>query len=202
MSEAHARERVTGAVIAGGSGVRMGTDKRAVDVDGMPMLRRVLLAVAAVADELLVSCRRESPPPPSLLESIDLRLVFDRRPQSGPLAGVESVLAAAETDIVLVVAGDLPWVEPAALRLLVEEARSHPDADAVALGTDWGAQPLLAAYRRSALPAATRLLDGGDRRVRAFLAALRVLEVPAERWLALDPSGRSARNVNVPADLA
>ena len=202
MADAHGDGPITGVVIAGGSGRRMGADKRVLAVDGVPMLRRVLEAVASVADDLVVSCRREAPPPPSVLGSLGARLVFDARPDHGPLVGVEAALGAARCEIVLVVAGDLPWVEPAVLRMLVDEVRAHPEADAVAIGTDWGPQPLLAGYRRRALAAATRQLDAGDRRMRAFLAALDVRVIPPETWHRADPSGRSALNANVPEDLA
>ena len=202
MADSHRDDPITGAVIAGGSGRRMGADKRVLAVDGVPMLRRVLEAVASVADDLVVSCRSDAPPPSSVLDSLGARLVFDARHDRAPLVGVEAVLRAARGEIVLVVAGDLPWVEPAVLRLLVDEARGHPGVGAVAIGTDWGPQPLLAAYRRRSLAAATRLLDAGDLRMRAFLATLDVRVIPPETWHRADPSGRSAVNANAPADLA
>jgi molybdopterin-guanine dinucleotide biosynthesis protein A len=43
------RERQSAAVIAGGAGRRMGGDKRAIRVDGIPLLSRAVAAVSPVA---------------------------------------------------------------------------------------------------------------------------------------------------------
>lgn len=192
---------VSGGVIAGGASRRMGTDKRGVPVGGAPMLRRTALAVRRVSDELLVACRRDAPPDPAILAGLEARLVFDRLDDAGPLAGVEAVLAAATGDLVLVVAGDMPWVEPAVLRILVAAARDEASADAAALVTERGREPLLAVYRRRALPVATDLLDRGVRRMHALLEALAVTEVGEERWREADPRGWTPRNVNTSGDL-
>jgi molybdenum cofactor guanylyltransferase len=61
-------------------------------------------------------------------------------------------LAAAEGELVLVAACDMPWLVPEVLRLLLGEAHRHPEVDAVALRTGRGPEPLLCVYRRRVLP--------------------------------------------------
>ena len=200
-TDANTRVEVTGAIIAGGTSRRMGVDKRGLLVEGIPLLRRVASALAAVSDELVVSCRRDSPPEPALLPPPGARLAFDRLAEAGPLAGVEAALAASEGELVLVVACDMPWLAPDVLRLLLGEAHRHPEADAVALRTGRGPEPLLCVYRRRVLPTVTRLLDGGERRMHALLAAIPMREVPPAAWRVADPGGRTAVNLNVPTDL-
>jgi molybdopterin-guanine dinucleotide biosynthesis protein A len=183
--------RVTGIVLAGGAGRRMGTDKRLVLVDGEPMLRRVADAVASVADELLVVVAPERPIPAGLLDGVPARLALDRRADAGPLAGMEAGLLEASADHVLVVAGDLPWLDAGLLRALLARL---DEAEAVAAEGRDGPEPLLAAYRRDpALDAATGLLDAGERRARALLDELSHVTVA--------DTGASTRNVNEPADL-
>lgn len=195
------RVQVTGAIIAGGTGRRMGVDKRSLLVEGIPLLHRVASVLSAVSDELLVACRRDSPPSPALWRPLGARLVFDRLAEAGPLAGVEAALAASEGELVLVAACDMPWLAPDVLRLLLDEALRHPEADAVALRTGRGPEPLLCVYRRQVLPTVTRLLDGGERRMHALLAAISVREVAPSAWQVADPGGRTAVNLNMPADL-
>ena len=183
---------VTGIVLAGGLSRRMGSDKRLVVVDGEPMLRRVLSTVASVADELLVVVAPDRPLPPGLLDGFDVRVETDRRADAGPFAGIEAGLLAATADQVLVVAGDLPWVERGLLATLLAGLAT---VDAVAADGEHGPEPLLAAYwREPARAATTRLLDAGERRARMLLAELTVMTV--------EDSTRSTRNVNEPADLA
>ena len=201
---------VSGAVIAGGTSSRMGRDKRWIEVEGVPLLQRATEAVAEVADDVHVVVaspgdaevvRREVP---DLLETLGERcsVDVDLRPDEGPLAGIETALAVATNDIVVVVAADHPFVAPALLRLLIDRIGAEPDRLAAAIVTDRGSQPLLAAYRRAAWPHVTALLDGGERRARALLDALDPLLLEASDWRPADPSERSAQDLDTPSDLA
>lgn len=194
---------VTGALLAGGASRRMGQDKRSIKVDGVAMARRAASALAAVADELLVvTAATARPAEPGLFRGLPVRLVLDERADGGPLAGMEAALRASRHDLVLVAAADMPWLATPVLRMLVRRLADAPQATgAVAIATDRGPEPLLACYRRGVLPHVTRLLDAGERRMGALLEAIETDAVGPGEWRAADPSGRSPRNVNEPADL-
>lgn len=192
---------VSGAVLTGGASRRMGTDKRMVEVDGAPLLVRAVRAVRAVASEVLVVGGLGGVPAGALP---DVRAVDDLRPGEGPLAGLEAALFAAHHPRVLVVAVDHPWLSADVLRLLVERVGGEGAAGghlAVMLGTDRGAQPLVAVYRREALATISALLDAGERRATALIDALPTHVVGSGEWRALDPAGDTARDVDTPADL-
>lgn len=193
--------RVTGVVLAGGASRRMGVDKRSVVVDGAPMLVRATRAVAAVADVVIIACRRGDPPDPAVVSASGARIVHDRHEHAGPLAGLEAGLAASETDLTIVVAVDMPWVSVSVLRYLVELAQATPGVDAVLVQTDDGPEPLLAVYRQTALGAASQLLETGERRLMALLAVLHVRYVPPCEWQPLDPTGLTVANINEIRDL-
>lgn len=192
------REGLTAAVIAGGAGRRMGTDKRAMLVDGVPLLARSVAAVSRVADEILVSTMRGRP---VSIDLPDVRVVEDRVPDGGPLAGIEAALAAASYPLVLVVAADMPWLAEGLLELLVTRARVASDAGAVAIRSDRGLEPLLAVYRRTTLTVVTGLVDSGEHRVGHLLEMVVTIAVPPEEWRRVDPYGRSLVNLNAPDDL-
>ena len=197
------RPKATGALLAGGAGRRMGRDKRLIEIDGEPMVRRAARALGAGSDSLLIVVTPGRPLAAELVADLGARIVEDRVSDAGPLGGLEVALAEARHDLVVVAAADMPWLAAAVVRHLVERlAAADPATDAVAIATDRGPEPLLAAYRRRVLPTVTRLLDGGERRMTALLEALTVAAIPPAEWRQLDPSGRSARNVNQPADLA
>ena len=179
----------------------MGRDKRWVEVAGAPLLSRAVDAVRLVADEVHVVTSR-----PSELSSTDTGIrvdgwFLDRRPGAGPLAAIESALADSRHEVVLVVAGDHPFLQPEVLRLLVESLQAHPEVEVAALETERGPQPLLAAYRRDAVSTVTRLLGEGERRATALLEHLTLLPLRAERWQRIDPDGRTAIDLDTPADL-
>jgi molybdopterin-guanine dinucleotide biosynthesis protein A len=212
----HTAERdVTGAVIAGGTSRRLGTDKRLVTVDGRTLLARTVdtlrplvddvhVVVATDADRAVVhdALAADAGPVDASSQDVrrDVRVEVDARPGEGPAAGLETALASAHHDLVLVVATDHPWLTPDVLTLLVTRARGS-SALATVLAGARGPEPLLAVYRRGALPTVRLLLDTGVRRLQDVLGALDATVVPAAAWRALDPEGRTLRDVDLPDDL-
>ena len=199
---------VGAAVLAGGRSTRMGADKRAVAVDGRPLLARAVAAVAAVTDEVqvVVADPADAAEVQSLLGDAGdttppsgVRVTVDQRPGGGPVAGLEAALDNTDRDLLVVVAADHPYLAPAVLDELVRRLDGSPDRDAAAVVTDRGAQPLVAVYRRRALERVRTLLDAGERRATAVLAELDPLHL--DDWQALDPTGRTSTDVDTPADL-
>jgi FdhD protein len=115
---------------------------------------------------------------------------------------LETALGGEVGELVLVLAGDHPHVEPDVLRMLLGRLTEHPEADAAVLATDEGPQPLVAAYRPRAGATIASLLDAGERRAMRLLDHLEVVVVPPAEWYRVDPDGRTAIDVDSPADLA
>lgn len=191
---------LSGIILAGGLSRRMGADKRRLLVDGVPLLRRAIEAVARVADDVVVVDSRRSELPHDLLDG-RVRVARDWRNDAGPLAGVEAGLGAVSGDLVLVVAGDAPWLQPALLATLAATLEASPGTDGVVVGTARGREPLLAAYRSSVAAAVSGLLDRGERRMEALLETARIRTLDEAIWRRFDPEGRSLVNVNTPTDL-
>ncbi len=196
----------TAIVLAGGASRRMGSDKRLLAIDGTAMLQRV---VDALVDALSDACRilvvidPARPLPPDLPLAEPVHVVSDLRASAGPLAGLEAGLTAAEDDTVLIAAGDMPWLDREVLRLIMARLASSRTADIVCLMEYGRPQPFPAACRREpALEHVTRLLDGGERRLRALLDQGSVEALDESTWRAVDPDGRSLLDIDTPADLA
>ena len=180
----------------------MGTDKRLVLVDGQPMLRRAIDGLPDV-DQILVVIDPARPVPRDLLPDRIVRVIPDLRPGAGPLAGLEAGLAGTGAALVLVVPVDMPWLGPDLLRLLVTRLGESPRSDVACLVADGRRQPLPMACRRGpALARVTRLLDGGEHRLRALVDDPATAVVAEADWRAVDGPGRSIEDVDTPADLA
>lgn len=182
-------------VLAGGVSRRFGRDKRAEPVDGVAMLARVVAAVGALSDDVVVVTRPDRPLPASVPLPGSVRIVHDAPEGDGPLAGLAAGLAAARHPTVLVAAGDHPWLVPATLEAAGQRLDADPALDAV-VADDGRPQPLVGCYRRHVGDVALAQLRDGERRVTALLDRLRVV-------CAADlPHGdRSARDVDAPQDL-
>jgi molybdenum cofactor guanylyltransferase len=189
--------RVTALILAGGRSSRFGRDKLDEPIDGRAMLDHVIERVAAVATEIVVVAA----PGATRHVPADVRRVDDDQPFEGPLAGLAVGLRAVDPGVerVIVVGGDMPTVVPAVLGRLLA-ALDRREASVLADGTR--PRPLPMAVRRSnASVAAERLLEDGERRLRALLEALDVEVIATETWREDDPSAESLRDVDTPDDL-
>src|SRR5262245_45735811 len=192
--------RVSGIVLAGGRATRFGSDKLAATVDGVSLVRRAVDALAGVTDEVIVvlapGAERDDLPG-------DVTVTHDPQEGDGPLAGLHTgLLAAIRTDEVVVAGGDMPALQPAVLRLLLDTL-DDARVDAVALADDDRPRPLPIALRTwPAADAVHTLLHAGRRRLRDVLDSLRTAVIDEPTWTALDPDRLTLRDVDEPGDLS
>lgn len=185
---------VTGVVLAGGRSRRMGRDKARIPVAGRPLLTRALDALAPVCDERLVigPPEREQEVPPGV------RVVQDRIPDVGPLGGIYTALSEAGRPLALVVACDMPFLNPALLGHLISLADGY---DVVLPRTAEGGHQTHAVYAHTCLTAVEAQLQRGQYRIDRFFDAVRVRYVDNDELRAYDPDLLSLFNVNTPEDL-
>jgi FdhD protein len=176
----------------------MGVDKTLLDIDGQALISRVAAAVDGACEQTIVVTNR-----PEALADValapDVRIVSDEVAYQGPLGGLATALAETNTEWLLVVAADMPHLDPQVIRALWA---LRDGADAVVPVGAKGPEPLLALYRVEAcLPVAREVLATGRRRPAAIFSRVTTVEVPAETLRDIDPELRSLVNVNTPADL-
>ena len=117
-------------VLAGGKSRRMGTDKATVMVDGMPLLARVVRAVAHVGDVQVLGG------PAATLDVVkahcadDIRLshVVDAADDPGPFGAIVHGLERSSANVALIVSCDLPTLRPQDVDRLLA-ARQSGDAE-------------------------------------------------------------------------
>lgn len=190
--------RIGAIVLAGGRSSRFGRDKLAEIVDGQSLLDRAIVAVAAVASDIVVV----SAPAGDRSVPAGARLVHDTAAFQGPLAGLAIGLAALELDVdrAIVVGGDMPSLIPEVMARLL--AALGATIDAAVLDVDGRFVHLpMAVQRHVASPIARSLVDSGERRLRALPLALRVAIIAEGTWRLDDPGGLTLRDVDVPGDL-
>ena len=176
-------------MLLGGAATRMGRDKAALQVGGVPAASRVASLLDRLCDEVLLV--GGSVPPGTVG-----RAVKDPEGPRCALRGLVGALSAARGERVLVVATDLPLVTDALLAGLA--AVPGPCAIVPRPGLP---QPLCAVYpREQALALARANLAEGRLALRALLELLSVHFVEGEDLAVLDPDGHSLANLNTPED--
>lgn len=203
QDDAPAGEPLSVLILAGGRSRRMGQDKVWLELDGATLIERVVARVLPLAAEILFSANA-----PERFEAlartlpVSGRVVADIFPGAGPLAGLHAGLSAAQHDLVLALAADMPFVNPALIAAMIGLARGF-DAVVPQLRSETGDlawEPLHALYRRSCAPAIAARLAAGDRQVISFLADVRTRPLTPAEVAAIDPQAHSFFNINTPED--
>jgi molybdenum cofactor guanylyltransferase len=194
----------TAIVLAGGRSSRFGRNKLAEPVGGRPLLDHAILAVAAVAREVLVLVPPvgEAPRlPRSPDPAVPITALRDPEPFGGPLVAVLAGLERAREPFALIVGGDMPRLSGDVLARLLR-ALDASEADAVILVFRGRRQPLPIGLRvGSATGAARRLLADGVRSLLSLADALRTRELSEGEWRPLDPVAATLNDVDRPEDL-
>lgn len=178
-------------LLAGGRSTRMGRDKATIIMDGQPLWQRQLATLRVLnPTELFISGRRDGP-----YAGAGIEIVEDAIAGLGPLAGIAAALHRAESPLVLVLAIDLPAMNPEFLAALLQEARATIPRNARYF------EPLAAVYSKSALPIAEELLREDDRSMQRFICRLIEAGLAQARSIS-ENELRFFQNVNLPSDLA
>jgi len=178
-------ERVTGIVLAGGRGSRMGgVDKGLQPLRGKPMVAWVLERLAPQVDEIVVNANQNL----DVYAGFGHRVVADSLGDfAGPLAGLHAGLQAAAHPLAVTVPCDSPFLPLDLVRRLQEELGEN---DLAVAKTGDQAHPVFALVRRAVLPHLERFLAGGGRKIDAWYATLAVVEV------SFDDQPDAFRNIN------
>ncbi|HET9764285.1 MAG TPA: molybdenum cofactor guanylyltransferase MobA [Casimicrobiaceae bacterium] len=183
---------VTGLVLAGGQGRRMGSvDKGLVTLHGRPMIRHVIERLAPQVDEILINANRNT----AEYEALGYPVIRDHvEGFAGPLAGLHAGLMHAEHPRLATVPCDSPFL-PLDLVARLSKALDTEGADIAVARTHDQPHPVFAVVRRSTLPHLARFLEGGGRKIDAWYASLRNVEVR------FDDEAEAFRNINTAAEL-
>jgi len=178
----------TAVVLAGGRAARLGGQaKPQLEVGGRTMLAAVLDAVTDATRRVVVGPAQPVPD--------DVVLVREKPPGGGPVAALRAGHARVETDVVAVLAGDLPFLTTAA----IGELRARLRADGVLVVDDSGRdQLLLGVWRTERLQAAVSR-SSGPTSMRRTLSGLSF-----DRWRPVVAEGTPPPwlDCDTPADLA
>jgi molybdopterin-guanine dinucleotide biosynthesis protein A len=181
---------VTGVILAGGQGRRMGgVDKGLQPLRGKPMVAWVLERLAPQVGEILVNANQT-------LESyatFGFRVVPDAIGGfAGPLAGLHAGLTAASHPLAVTVPCDSPFLPLDLVARLHQTLGNH---DLAVAKTGDQPHPVFSLVRRAVLAHLSAFLAGGGRKIDAWYATLKVVEV------GFDDEAEAFRNINTRAEL-
>ncbi len=182
MTTAIDKQFITGLILAGGRGTRMGqVDKGLQIFRGMPMAMHVQMRLGPQVGEMIINANQHL----AAYESFGAAVWPDQIDgYAGPLAGLQAGLTHCETPYMVSAPCDSPFL-PLDLVDRLAQAMLLDDADlavAVTIETQDGtattqAHPVFSMMKSSLLPHLSHFLQNGGRKVDAWYASLKVVEV-------------------------
>ena len=196
---------ITGLVLAGGRGSRMGgVDKGLQNFNGMPLALHTMLRLQAQTGQLMINANRNMATYESFGAPVWPDVLAD---YAGPLAGVLTGLERCETPYLVTVPCDTPLF-PLDLVARLAQALEREDAEiAMAAGHDSSdtavpaavrTQPVFCLLRVTLLESLVRFTHGGGRKIDAWTAQHKTVVVPFD---APHDDARAFFNANTLAEL-
>jgi molybdopterin-guanine dinucleotide biosynthesis protein A len=183
---------VSGLILAGGQGRRMGTvDKGLQLLRGRPMVAWALERFGPQVSEVMISANQNL----ERYATFGARVIADEIGGfAGPLAGLERGMSAASFDLVATAPCDSPFLPED----LVSRLYTHLEAagaDLAVARTGRQSHPVFCLCRRALHPHLRIFLAAGGRKIDAWYADLRVVEV------AFDDEEAAFSNINTLTEL-
>lgn len=194
------RNDITGIILAGGRGSRMGgVDKGLQNFRGMPLALQTLLRLAPQVGPLMINANRNLSAYESFGAEVWPDVIAD---YAGPLAGFLTGLERCETPYLATVPCDTPLFPTDLVARLAEALeRAHAEI-AMAAGREEDGQlrtqPVFCLLRTDLLESLVRFTQAGGRKIDAWTGQHRQVVVPFDQ-LGDDPL--AFRNANTLAEL-
>ncbi|MCM2251844.1 MAG: molybdenum cofactor guanylyltransferase MobA [Ramlibacter sp.] len=175
--------QVTGVILAGGRGTRMGgVDKGLQNFNGMPMALHTLLRLSPQVGEVMVNANRNL----SAYESFGVPVWPDvLADYAGPLAGFLTALERCETPWLVTVPCDTPLLPLDLVARLARAAEEHDAEIAMAAAPEADGrvhpQPVFCLLRVGLLESLLKFTNDGGRKVDAWTARHKTATVPFDR---------------------
>lgn len=168
-------EKITGLILAGGRGSRMGSVDKGLQIfRGITMVAHVLERLSPQVDEILINANR----------NLDDYAAFGHRvvPDAidgfaGPLAGLHIGMTHATHPLVVTTPCDSPFL-PLDLVTRLRTAMEKENADLAVAKTFDQPHPVFCLTKASLAPHLQAFLESGQRKIDKWYTSLKVVEVP------------------------
>jgi len=184
-------------VLAGGKSLRLGRDKVLETVGHESLIEQVISCISSISSNIIIVTTSQRLVP-RFIDYSKLRIVTDIYPGKGPLGGIHTGLATSTSFYNLVVAADMPFLNQALLRYMIQVSANF---DMVLPRVGTLVEPLHAVYTRSCLAPIENMIKQGKLGVHQLPGLVRTRYVEVEEINRFDPEHLSFFNINSKADL-
>ncbi|MDC1311734.1 molybdenum cofactor guanylyltransferase [Burkholderiales bacterium] len=186
------RKGVTGVILAGGRGKRMGGKNKAlIPFNNSTLIENAIEAIQPQVDEIIISANQDL----LRLSKLGFPVIEDQASNQGPLIGIVSVAGHISTTNVVITPCDVINIPETYVQEMIFALESTK-SDIVVAKTNRGAQHLNCAFKLSEIDDLKRIIEKGTLRVSAWQAKLKTSYVEFDR-----DQMDVFKNINEPQDI-
>lgn len=183
--------KITGIILSGGKASRIGKIKGLLRVGNQIIVDNILSKLSPLCEEIILVTDNPSP-----YQDKEIKIVKDLVLGQGPLRGILTGLKVSKSFYNLVVASDMPFLNPKLLKFLKTKAQEF---DVVVPYSRQGLEPLHAIYSKNCISPIEKLTKSC--RVISFFNQVKVKYIYESQVRKFDPDFFSFFNVNTLDDL-
>jgi molybdopterin-guanine dinucleotide biosynthesis protein A len=184
---------IAGVILAGGKSRRFGSNKAFADINGQPLIERVISTLTPIFDELIIITNN-----PDEYAFLGLPMHEDLIKGLGPIGGIYTGLEKIKNSRGFFVACDMPFLNEKLIQYMAGLSREF---EAVVPKIDWKMEPLHAVYSKGCIPTIKELIDAGECMINRFFQRTQVRFLSEDEIKIYDPLLRSFYNINKPDEL-
>jgi len=190
--------KITGLILSGGRGRRLGAGEKALlPVGKETLLERKIGQLKPLCTEILVVTNN-----PERYAGENYRVVRDLKENIGPLMGLYSGLKKSRTEYNFITAPDMPFFNIRLWQKLKSLLhRFAGDYEVFIPRSEAGYEPLFAFYSNRCLSAIEQAIDRGGRSIYSFFGQVRVRQIKEQELRKYDPGLLSFININTRKEL-
>jgi molybdenum cofactor guanylyltransferase len=179
VNTANPQQQITAVILAGGLARRMrGQDKGLIEINGRPLIEHIIDALNCQVGTILINANRNL----DQYRRFGCPVIEDIMDDFfGPLVGMASGMRATETDYLLSVPCDSPFIPPILAKRLFRDLLDQEAAISVAHDST-RMQPVFALLRKTLLPNLMTYLDDGGRKIDTWYAKHQVARTDFSDW--------------------
>lgn len=184
----------TGIILSGGKSLRMGKNKAFIEIEGLPMIERILNLFKKIFNEILVITNDKN----QFVHLDNVKIFNDLIPYKGALGGLYTGLFYSSHEYSFCVGCDMPFLNESLIKFLIKKINGE---DIIVPKTEKGLEPLHAIYSKRCLSIIKSMIDSGKSRIIDIYPLLKIKIIEEREFIDLDPEKKSFLNINTPEEL-
>jgi len=187
------KHSLTGVILSGGKSIRMGGNKAFSEIRGERIIDHTVDLLQKIYNQVILVTNE-----PLKYSYLDLEIVLDLIPESGPLVGIYTGLFYSSHSYSFITACDMPFLNRKVIEYMLTIKKNY---DVVIPHLSDGYHPLHALYSKRCIKFIKEQIREDNLKITDFFNRVKVREVPSDEIISLDPDLRSFLNINTPKDL-